>query len=126
MRARTANPRTRGNPLSFALALLFTTATIMSLGFLVASLVPTARFAQPLGSILLYPMLAISGLFFPVDQLPRTWQAIAQALPLTHAVTLLRGVWTGDGWLTNWRSVVALTIFAIICGAISQRIFRWD
>lgn len=37
-----------GVPLvSFTLALLFSTLSILSLGFLIASLVPTARFAQP-------------------------------------------------------------------------------
>ena len=111
---------------SFALALLFTTVSIMSLGFLIASLVPTARFAQPLGSILLYPMLAISGLFFPVDALPPVWQWVARLLPLTHAVSLLRGIWTGGGWLESLPSVGALSLFFIVCTAASQRLFRWE
>src|SRR5207244_10721668 len=51
--------------LSFAAALLFTTVSILSLGFLVASVVPTARFAQPIGTLFLSPMLAVSGLFVP-------------------------------------------------------------
>ena len=114
------------NLASFALALVFVTVCIMSLGFLIASLVPTARFAQPLGSILLYPMLAISGLFFPIERLPTGWQWLAQALPLTHAVSLLRGIWTGEGWLANWPSVAALALFFVICTALSQRVFRWE
>lgn len=111
---------------SFALALVFVTVSIMSLGFLIASLVPTARFAQPLGSILLYPMLALSGLFFPIDRLPTGWQWLAQALPLTHAVSLLRGIWTGEGWLANWPSVAALAAFFLVFTALSQRVFRWE
>src|SRR3954469_8243449 len=42
-------------------ALLFSTASILSIGFVIASVVPTARFAQPVGSLILYPMIAISG-----------------------------------------------------------------
>ena len=52
---------------SFTLALLFSTVSILSLGFLIASIVPTARFAQPIGTLILYPMLGLSGLFVPVD-----------------------------------------------------------
>ena len=71
-------------------------------------------------------MLAVSGLFFPLEDLPRTWQAVAKMLPLTHAVTLLRGVWTGGGWAAHWQSVVALTLFFVVCTTISQRVFRWQ
>ena len=46
---------------SFGLAVVFTTASILSLGFLIASVVPTARFAQPFGAMVLYPMLGLSG-----------------------------------------------------------------
>src|SRR5262249_40692221 len=83
---------------SFAFALLFSTAPILTLGFLIASVVRTARFAQPIGTLILYPMLGLSGLFVPVESLPPMLQVVARALPLTYAVSLLRGIWRGDGW----------------------------
>ena len=83
---------------SFTLALLFSTVSILSLGFLIASVVPTARFAQPIGTLILYPMLGLSGLFVPVESLPPMLQAVARVLPLTYAVSLLRGIWHGEGW----------------------------
>src|SRR5271170_4989277 len=63
---------------SFGIALLFSTWSILSIGFLIASIVPTARFAQPLGAIILYPMFAISGLFVPIAVLPPILQAVAR------------------------------------------------
>src|SRR5215831_2526900 len=54
----------------FTLALLVSTLSILSIGFLIASLVPAARFAQPIGALILYPMIAVSGLFVPVAALP--------------------------------------------------------
>src|SRR6478736_1799023 len=48
---------------SFTVALLISTWSILSIGFLIASIVPTARFAQPIGAIILYPMVGCSGLF---------------------------------------------------------------
>ena len=71
--------------LSFAVALLYSTLCVLALGFLIASLVPTARFAQPIGAVVLYPMLVVSGLFFPLRQLPTALRAVAYLLPTTHA-----------------------------------------
>src|ERR1700682_787940 len=71
----------RVNVFSFAVAVILSTFRILSLGFVLASIVPTARFAQPIGAAVLYPMLALSGLFLPVDQLPRALKAVAYLLP---------------------------------------------
>src|SRR5205807_8289110 len=82
----------------FTIALLISTWSILSIGFLIASIVPTARFAQPIGAAILYPMLGICGLFVPIQSLPPPLQTAARALPLTYAVSLLQGVWKGEAW----------------------------
>ncbi|HUR19194.1 MAG TPA: ABC transporter permease [Vicinamibacterales bacterium] len=112
--------------LSFALALILTTVSILSVGFLVASMVPTARFAQPIGSLILYPMLGASGLFVPIPALPAWLQPIAHVLPLTPAVSLLRGIWLGEGWAAHGWDVVGLAIIFAICVALSSRVFKWQ
>jgi ABC-2 type transport system permease protein len=111
---------------AFTLALLLTTVSTLSLGFLIASIVPTARFAQPIGSLLLYPMLAVSGLFVPIDALPPALQSISRALPLTYAVALLRGIWRGEGWAAHAGDVAVLVLMFVLCIAISSRVFRWS
>jgi ABC-2 type transport system permease protein len=111
---------------SFALALLFSTVSILSLGFLIASIVPTARFAQPIAALIFYPMLGLSGLFVPVDALPPMLQAIARVLPLTYAVRLLRGVWRGEGWSGHVGDVAILTLMFLACTAVSAKVFRWE
>src|ERR1700733_14680854 len=55
---------------SFTIALLISTCSILSMGFVIASIVPTARFAQPIGAVIFYPMFGVSGLFAPVAALP--------------------------------------------------------
>ena len=111
---------------SFAVAALISTLSILSLGFVLASIVPTARFAQPLGAAVLYPMLALSGLFFSLDHLPRAVRAVALALPTTHAVSLMQGLWDGEGWAAQWPDVGALALAFAICIALSTRWFRWE
>lgn len=109
----------------FGFALLFSTLSILSIGFVIASLVPTARFAQPIASLLLYPTIGISGLFVPVDALPPTLQWLARALPLTYSVSLLKGIWKGDAWSAHLGDLAALAIVFAVCTILSSRIFRW-
>jgi ABC-2 type transport system permease protein len=114
------------NLFSFTAATLLGTFSILSLGFVLASLVPTARFAQPIGAAVLYPMLAVSGLFYPVERLPRALQAVAFLFPTTHAVALLQGVWNGSGWSAHWLDVAALLVLFAAFTALSTRVFRWE
>jgi ABC-2 type transport system permease protein len=111
---------------SFTLALIISTCSILSVGFVIASIVPTARFAQPIGAVILYPMFAVSGLFVPMDALPPTLHAVARALPFSYAVDLLKGIWNGEGWLTHMADVSALTVLFLIFTVISARVFRWE
>ncbi len=111
---------------SFTAALLLSTFSILSTGFVIASIVPTARFAQPIGAALFYPMIAVSGLFFPVAALPAPVRAVARLLPTTHAVSLMQGVWDGEGWLAHTGDVLALLAVFVVCTAISTRVFRWE
>ena len=114
------------NVFSFTGAVLLGTLSILSLGFVIASLVPTARFAQPISAALVYPMLALSGLFFPVDRLPRALKTLAYLLPTTHAVALLQGVWDGSGWGAHWVNVAALLVLFAAYTALSTKAFRWE
>jgi ABC-2 type transport system permease protein len=114
------------NVFSFTVAVLLSTLSILSLGFVIASVVPTARFAGLVSGAALYPMLALSGLFFPVDRLPRALKAVAYLLPTTHAVALLDGVWDGSGWGAHSVDVAALLVLFAAYTALSTKVFRWE
>lgn len=110
----------------FTIALVIATWSILSIGFLIASIVPTARFAQPIGSVILYPMLALSELFVPLSSMPSALQWIARALPLTYAVSLLQGIWRGEAWSAHLGDVGALVLVFVVCTALSAKVFRWE
>jgi ABC-2 type transport system permease protein len=111
---------------SFTVALLISTWSILSIGFLIASIVPTARFAQPIGAFILYPMIGVSGLFVPVESLPPALHALSRIVPLTYSVSLLEGIWKGDAWLAHVGDVAALVVVFVICTALSAKVFRWE
>jgi ABC-2 type transport system permease protein len=112
--------------LGFTMALLISTCSILSIGFLIASIVPTARFAQPIGAAIMYPMIGVSGLFVPVESLPPAAQVVARVIPLTYAVSLLEGIWKGDAWWAHAGDIAALTIAFTVCIALSAKVFRWE
>ncbi len=111
---------------SFTIALLLSTWSILSIGFLIASIVPTARFAQPIGALILYPMMGVSGVFVSIEMLPPALRAVARVLPLTYAVPLLQGIWNGDAWLAHVGDVAALAMVFVGCTALSAKVFRWE
>jgi ABC-2 type transport system permease protein len=111
---------------SFTIALLLSTWSILSIGFVIASVIPTARLAQPIAAVIMYPMIAISGLFVPIDAFPRSLQMVTRVLPFTYIVSLLQGIWQGDGWSAHLGDVGALVVVFAVCMAISARVFRWE
>ncbi len=114
------------NVASFMLAVGLVTVSILSIGFVFASIVPTARFAQPLASMFLYPLFVLSGLFFPLAALPEPWSALVRLSPLAHAVDLLRATWAGGSWWDHPIAVVALIVNFAVCTALASRVFRWE
>jgi len=110
----------------FTIALLLSTWSILSIGFLIASIVPTARFAQPIGAAILYPMVGLCGLFVPIAAFPPALRAVARVIPLTYAVSLLEGIWKGEPWSWHIGDIFALVVVFAICTALSAKVFRWE
>jgi ABC-2 type transport system permease protein len=110
----------------FALAVVVTTVAILCMGFIIASMVGTARFAQLIGSAIFYPMLLVSGMFVPLSSMPRPLALLGSVLPMSHAVALLRGAWAGAGWLLLMPHLGALALTIVICLALTTSVFRWE
>ena len=119
-------PGARVPVLSFTIAMLISAWSILSIGFVIASVVPTARFAQPIGAVVLYPMLAFSGLFVPIQSMPLALRVLAHTLPMTYAVSLMQGIWIGEPWSAHVVDLAALAVFFLIFTALSAKIFRWE
>ncbi len=65
------------------------------LGLVMTALSPSYDFFLYYFTLVVTPMMLVSGVFFPLSQLPAPFQAFAQALPLTHAVELVRPLMSG-------------------------------
>ena len=105
-------------------AFLVSAAGIFALGFVLASVLPNARTAQAVGMTVLFPMMFLSGAALPRALLSERIRDVAQALPLTHVVSLLDQAWAGAGW--NVSALVVLAGVLVAGVVISSRYFRWE
>ncbi|MCG8607605.1 ABC transporter permease [bacterium] len=119
------NLRFDGNVFSVVAAFVLSSFSFFGLGFILASLMPTARTAQVVAMVLFYPMIFLSGASIPREVLSETIRNYSQILPLTHVVNLLRGLWIGESWSQHWLEVAVLFGLMIIGVAISAKTFRW-
>ena len=111
---------------AFTLAVVISTLSILAMGFILASVIPTARFAQPIGALIFWPMIGLSGLFVSIALLPPTLRKIASVLPLRFSTSLMQGIWIGEPWSAHLTDIGALAVVFVISVAISSRVFRWE
>ena len=118
--------RFEGQVLSVIVAVVFSGLTMFAVGYLIASLAPGARTAQVIGMVIFYPMMFLSGASIPLEVMPEGVRRISDFLPLTHVVTLLRGLWFGDGWGEHLTEVIILGGILVVGAGLAARFFRWE
>lgn len=82
----------RGNPLLIAAILIVGTISFLGLGIVATSIAKEQESAQLVLGLLQFPMMFLSGVLFPVEQMPSVLQLVSRVLPLTYAVDALRKV----------------------------------
>lgn len=76
---------------TYIITLVFIVANL-ALGLVISTLVSTQFQAMQLSFFVLLPSILLSGFMFPFAGMPRPAQIIAESLPLTHFIRLIRGV----------------------------------
>lgn len=118
--------RIPGNALSILGGFVLGSLSYYGIGFVLAGIMPTARTAQIVAMVLMYPMLVLSGAAWPRELMPETVQKISAFIPLTYVVNLLRGLWVGEAWGEHWLNVGVLAALFLLGLLISVRTFRWE
>jgi ABC-2 type transport system permease protein len=109
-----------------ALTLLVGAAVFSALGFAIGSLIPGGEAAWAIVTAVYVPMVFLGGVFFPIDTLPASLKALTQALPSTHLLVLLRGVFLEGRGVTDYpQSAVVLGLWFVAALGVSLRTFRW-
>ncbi len=110
--------------LVFALLLLGVFAFV-GLGIVITSFTKDQETAQMLMMTLMFPMMFLSGVFFPIQQMPWYMQDISKVLPLTYASQALRKVMVlGAGIPAISTELIVLITFGAVMIAIAVPVFR--
>lgn len=115
-----------GNFFEFVFVFLLSSASIATLGFIPASLAPTARSGEVIANIMYFPMLFLSGAALPQSMLPDVLKNISLALPLTHAIKLMQGVWLGGHFWDYPVHLMVLSGFILAGLLVSVKFFKWE
>jgi ABC-2 type transport system permease protein len=110
-------------PAEFALAVVLGALALLSLGLLLASVLPTSRGANAAGAILFFPMMFFAGLWLPIAAMPAVLRHVSHATPLGAAVQAMTDAWQG-----HWHPLYLLILagYAVAFALAAARFFRWE
>jgi ABC-2 type transport system permease protein len=115
----------QGNILLVLLLLFLAVFSFVGLGILITSFAKDEQTATMVMMTLMFPMMFLSGVFFPIQQMPWYMQDIAHCLPLTYATTALRKVMIlGAGISAITTELTILIGFGIVMLAIAVPLFK--
>ncbi|WP_147653930.1 ABC transporter permease [Vulcaniibacterium gelatinicum] len=105
----------RGSALDVYLAAVLLILANLTLGLLISTAARSQFQAMQMTFFVFLPSILLSGFMFPFSGMPRAAQWLAEALPLTHFLRLVRGVMLrGADLLELWPDVLALAAFTVL------------
>ena len=116
----------RGAFLPFMGAFFFVMISMFSIGMLVGGVSPNTKIASVFASLLYFPMLIFSGATLPYEVMPAVLQKLADLLPLTQGIKLLKAASLGLPAENVMASLAVMAVIAVVCGGVSIRFFKWE
>jgi ABC-2 type transport system permease protein len=116
-----------GNWLELALFIALGISCILGIGLAIGGWAKNERQAAPLSNIVVFPMMFLSGTFFPRFLMPEWLQNLSTFLPLTPIIDGIRLIATEGKHLTEIGPQIGLTaLWLVIVYIIAFRVFRWE
>jgi ABC-2 type transport system permease protein len=116
-----------GNYLTLAVVVILGILTIFGIGLAIGGWAKNENQAAPLANIIVFPMMFLTGVFFPVFLMPAWLQSVSTYLPLTPVINSIRMVITEHASLITIDHQLGLVLlWAVIIYAIAFRVFRWE
>ncbi len=114
-----------GNVLLVFFIMFLSVFSFVGLGILITSFTDKEETAAMMMMTLMFPMMFLGGVFFPIEQMPGFMQTIAHCLPLTYATGALRKVMVLGAGLDSIMTELAFMIaFGMLFLAIAVPMFK--
>ena len=99
----------------------------VALGYLISGLARTQDSVNGITQLLNFPMMFLSGVFFPVDFVPAWLRPVVAVMPLTYLADALRQIMVGATPAYNiWVDLAVLAGWLVVCGVLAVRFFKWE
>ena len=116
-----------GNWLLIGALVLLGALTFIALGYVIGSFATTEESANGMTSVVQFPLMFLSGTFFPIEQMPDALRTVARAMPLTYLGDGLRQVMVdGTPFTPLLVCFAVLAGWLVVCFGIAFRFFRWQ
>jgi ABC-2 type transport system permease protein len=117
----------QGNLLAVLGLVILGSVAFVSLGYLVAAISKTVETANGITSVVNFPMMFLSGIFFPISILPAFLAPVVRAMPLTYLGDALRQTVTGTTpSFPMWVDLAVLAAWTLVCALLAVRLFKWE
>jgi ABC-2 type transport system permease protein len=97
----------------------------VSLGMLVGTISKSVESAAVVGNLITFPMMFLSGTFFPVNTMPAYLQSVAHVLPLFYVIDGLNSVMIYGNYSQALVDLGVLVVISAIVFALAVRFFKW-
>lgn len=115
----------RGSYIEFAIASFFFLVTTVSIGTMISTIANNQQQAMMGGFIFLMPAILLSGIMFPVENMPFVFRVIANIDPLMYFITLIRNIMLkGGNQIVLWKCTGALALISVVSVFIAVKRFR--
>jgi ABC-2 type transport system permease protein len=119
--------RPQGNILLVTLVLILGSLTFVAIGYAIAAIARTTETAASYANLVTFPMLFLSGVFFPLNSMPDWMQPIVRVMPLSYLVNALRDpMLYGRGLGSIATDLLVLVPIFAAAMLFSIRFFKWD
>jgi len=118
--------RMDGSWLKFLGAYFLVMLSIYSIGMMIAAIAPNIKTANLLICVFYFPMLIFSGATLPYEVMPNALQKVADVMPLTQGIKLLKAATLGLSVDSVLLPIIVMITLAVVCITVSIRFFRWE
>ncbi|QII81198.1 ABC transporter permease [Jeotgalibaca arthritidis] len=118
--------KVKGSLLYFLGGYILVILSMFSIGMMVGGIAPNSKIASVIASILYFPMLIFSGATLPYEVMPIALQKVADILPLTQGIKLLKAASLGLAVDSVLIPIIIISTLTVICITISLKFFKWE
>ena len=116
-----------GNLLLLAGFVVLGALSFVCLGYFMSTWGKTQEGVNGASQFINFPMMFLSGLFFPVDTMPKWIRPVVDAMPLTYLADALRQIMVGAAPLHPLTTdLLVLVVWLVICAFLAVKFFRWE